>query len=364
MRRIVTRIALSLIFGGLLFWLAVREVQWARITEAIRAAELVYLIPYVGSLLLIHLFRTLRWGELLRPVGKVSFGKLLAVSSVGLGAIALLPLRLGEFVRPILIRDGEEIRLGSALATIATERIVDGLLVAGLIFVLLVTLGEGSGLDPVQVANLRFWGTMFGSVFLTGLLVLMFAYYDRKRFEKVLVIFPGPLRRIVSGIVLTFADGLGALRSARAMGMFMVYTLGYWAVNGLGMYMLFRAFHLPMTVGASFAVMAFIVIGIFIPGGPGFLGNFELFGKWGLLIFLPLAVVDSAGTAYILVLHMTQLVTQTAIAVAFIGSPHLSNDALEAARKVIKGESGGVQLLAPDAGAQPEAEAEQGNESR
>ena len=123
------------------------------------------------------------------------------------------------------------------------------------------------------------------------------------------------------------------------MGLFLGYTLGYWLVNGLGMWMLFRAFHLPLTISASFAVMAFIVVGIFIPGGPGFLGNFELFGKWGLLMFLPLAVVEATGTGYILVLHFTQLVTQSAIAAVFLGSSHLSTGALEAARRAIRGET-------------------------
>ncbi len=353
MKKIALRVAVSVVLGAALLWLSLRNVQWGQVRTALGAVDWRYLGPYVLSLAVIHLIRTVRWGELLRPVDKVPFGRLLAVSSIGLAAIIVLPLRLGEFVRPMLIRDGKKIRFGAALATVAAERVIDGLLVAALIFVLLVTLGAGGGLDPVWAGTLRRWGIGFGGFFVFGFGVLMVAHRDRALFERIvsrLLFFSKRLRNVVARTVVTFSDGLAAVGSPRRLGIFMGYTLAYWAINGIGMWWLFKAFHLPIGLGASFAVMSFIVIGVMIPGGPGALGNFELFGRWGMLMFLPLAVVDSRGVAYILVLHTTQLVTQVLFAVAFLGSRHASGGGMtDALRRALSGQ------LDPDSESPPAA---------
>jgi len=346
MFKVALRVAVSLLVGGALLWWSLRNVEWAAVGAALRGAEWIYFVPYVLSLAMIHLLRTLRWGELLRPIDHVPFPRLLAVSSIGLAAIMLLPLRLGEFVRPMLIRDGKKIRFGAALATVAAERVIDGLLVAALILVLLVSLGPTGALDPAMAGTLQRWGIGFGAFFLAGFVVLWFAHRDRERFRRLasrLLFFSTRLRALVERMVVTFADGLAAVESPRQLGAFMAYTLAYWGINGLGMWWLFKAFHLPLGVGASFAVMSFVVIGVMIPGGPGALGNFELFGRWGMLMFLrDVRIVDSTGVAYILVLHTLQLVSQTLFAVVFLGSRHGSAaGTIDAIRRTLSGKIDG-----------------------
>ena len=65
---------------------------------------------------------------------RIPTGPLLAISSVGFMAILALPARLGEFVRPGLLRK-RGISASAALGTVAVERIVDGLLVSLFVFV-------------------------------------------------------------------------------------------------------------------------------------------------------------------------------------------------------------------------------------
>jgi hypothetical protein len=343
--KVAVRVAVSVAVGVGLLWWSLRNVNWASARAALAAAEWIYLAPYVLSLVFIHLMRTLRWGELLKPIDRVPFGRLLAVSSIGLAAIILLPLRLGEFVRPMLIRDGRKIRFGAALATVAAERVIDGLLVAALIFVLLMTLPAYGPLDPAWAGLLRRWGFGFGAVFVLGFVVLLLAHRDRERFRRLVsraLFFSARLRTLVERTVVTFADGLAGISSPRQLATFLAYTFAYWGINGVGMWWLFRAFHLPVGLGASYAVMSFLVIGVMIPGGPGALGNFELFGRWGMLMFLPAALVDSTGVAYILILHVTQLVTQTLFALLFLGSGDASAaGTIDALRRTLAGDLGG-----------------------
>src|SRR5262249_41289890 len=93
------------------------------------------LATYIGLLVVVQLTRALRWNYLLAPLGvRIPHGPLLAISSVGFMAILALPARLGEFVRPGLLRK-RGVSASSALGTVAVERIVDGLLVSLFVFV-------------------------------------------------------------------------------------------------------------------------------------------------------------------------------------------------------------------------------------
>ena len=115
--------------------------------------DLARFLPYVAGFYLllafVHLCRSWRWHYLLAPLGvRISFGRLLAVSSVGFMAILVLPARLGEFVRPALLRRKGEISASAALGTVAVERIIDGLVVSVLVFTCF--MAGGVGLCPRQ----------------------------------------------------------------------------------------------------------------------------------------------------------------------------------------------------------------------
>src|SRR5262249_54415560 len=86
---------------------------------------------WLGLQIIVHLCRSLRWNDLLAPLGvRVPAGPLLAISSVGFMAILALPVRLGEVVRPGLLGQGGYSAASAALRAVAAERIVDGLIVS------------------------------------------------------------------------------------------------------------------------------------------------------------------------------------------------------------------------------------------
>ena len=137
-------------------------------------------LGYVVSLGAVAWFRSVRWRFLLRSIADVPKKRLFSVSCVGFAAILLLPFRIGEFVRPYMIRtrpggDGADkaqrpISLTAATSTIIAERIIDGLylsVVLALALVLVPTVvplpDKVVGL-PVTVAHVRMSGyAMSGS---------------------------------------------------------------------------------------------------------------------------------------------------------------------------------------------------------
>src|SRR5688572_31318333 len=101
---------LSLGMLALCVWLvwpdAATRVQLEKVFDDLKLVEMApYLAVYFGLLVVVQLGRALRWNNLLAPLGvKIPRLELLAMSSVGFMAILALPARLGELVRPGLLR--------------------------------------------------------------------------------------------------------------------------------------------------------------------------------------------------------------------------------------------------------------------
>ncbi len=288
-----------------------------------------WLLPYVLVFAAVHLVRLLRWGILLEPLGKIRITRLIAVGSVGFMAILLLPLRLGEFVRPYLVSRESRIPMTSALATCVTERMIDGLSVSLLLFLVLAGLPAGSVPPAILSA-----GYLALATFLGALLFLLGLYLERDLTIRLIQatvgrLLPGFSDKIV-GMASSFIDGLQTLPSLRAIGLFLASTALYWGLNGLGFFFVFQAVGLtdqagsPLGIGAGYTVMAILAIGIIVPGGPAFAGNFEFSMALGLGLFLSEAVLSTRGAIAILLVHLLQVLLQVGVGLVFLVTGQVS----------------------------------------
>src|SRR5205085_3037131 len=131
--KLTVRVVISLGVSAFFVWLSLRNADLRAVARSIASASPPRLAAYAAVLVLIHLVRTVRWGILLEPLGHVGFKRLNSASAVGFMLLILLPLRLGEFARPLLIArpppggKGARLRRSGAFASIVVERIVDGL---------------------------------------------------------------------------------------------------------------------------------------------------------------------------------------------------------------------------------------------
>ena len=169
------RIVVSLVLSALFLWVAFRHVDFPQMWQYMRGADHRYTLIFVGSVIVMHLVRIFRWDILIRPFAQVSKLQILRISALGLMLIVVLPLRLGEFARPYLLKREVGAPLSSGLGAVVVERIVDGMLVSLLFF--LTTVGLGSeyqvpwGLRLAGVAALG----LFSGV-LVAVLIAMFAH--------------------------------------------------------------------------------------------------------------------------------------------------------------------------------------------
>jgi hypothetical protein len=310
--------------------------------EAIRARW--WTVPvYVASLVLFNYFRSVRWRFLLRHFADVPRRRLLTVSFLGFAAILLMPFRIGEFVRPYLIRTpvgpgtpplrpGERpINLAAATSTIVAERIVDGfclgtvVLSAALYFVPTVhPLPDRIAPNiPVSVADARMSGYTVAAFFAAGVVTLAVFYFARAWAHRATLVVFGviskPLAEKLAGLCEKFADGLHVFGRGRDALGFLWETALYWVTNAAGMWLLawgcgvVHADGSPATLGEAFALMGMLGCAILIPGPPGLLGVFQLGVYAGMAMYYPTNVVLGPGSAYVFLLYSTQVVTQLAL---------------------------------------------------
>ena len=179
---------------------------------------------YFWVLVLIHVLRTLRWGNLLSGIEKVPFSKLNEASAIGFMMLVVLPFRLGEFARPFLLAERSNIRRSAAMTTVVLERIADILVIAlllqGLMFFLPDTapnygiIKKGAiGMFLVSVGGFSF------------LLVARWKHEQVNRLIRKVFGVLGPARaEKVVGIVDGFVGALKQLPDAKNFALFLLWT--------------------------------------------------------------------------------------------------------------------------------------------
>jgi hypothetical protein len=329
------KFAVSLAITGASLWWTFRDTHWPDLWGSLRSANWVVLIPFLMILAVIHVARTIRWGNLLSPQERVSFKNLNEASAIGFMMLVILPFRLGEFARPFLIAQRSSIRRSAAMTSVVFERIVDAVLVATLLRGLMFFMpDEGEG-----IARIRIGADVMFTVFFSGFVFLLFARWQH---DKVIGAMRMTLGRLAPGLTeraVHIVDGfLGALRQlpdARNFASFLGLTALYWVVNGLSMSLLANAFDcsggtalncqpLHISVFEGFVVLGVLVAGMMIPAAPGSAGTAQASVLLGLSVFVPQSVVSSGGVAFANVLWITQIAQQIVVGLVFMVLSHSS----------------------------------------
>jgi uncharacterized protein (TIRG00374 family) len=324
-RKLLLRLFLSLLIGAGMLYLAARKIDWSGTWSALSDARWWVLVPYFATMAIQHLFRAWRWKFLLAPIHPVPFSRILPVATVGFAAIIALPLRMGELVRPYLIADPPHVRMSHGLGTMAVERVVDGLILAlGCFAVVMLARARGAPVPGWLLGA----GLVAAAVFLAALTVLVMALWQRRRAvelcRRLFGFFSPRLGDRLAGVAEGIVDGFAALPSLRSMALFLAGTIAYWALNGVVVWIMGLGFGMELGLGASTAMMVIVGVGIMIPAGPGFIGNFEFFASGALDLYAPREAVLRRGAGFILALHAANAAWYLVTGALALLSPQIS----------------------------------------
>lgn len=327
--KLAINIALSLIMLVVCVW-AVWPDDPGEVARAFQKLEWSRFWPYLaGSVALLavtHFCRAWRWNNLLEPIGvKLGGGRLLAISSVGFMAILALPARLGEFVRPALIRQRGKVSAAAALGTVAVERIVDGLLVSIFVFAALFER-RGPGAPGWMMPTA--WTAL--SVFSAAAVFLVCALRWPERAVKVAVgmtlarRFAPRLADKLAEKLESMIRGFLVLKDGRNFVRFLGWSVAYWTANGLSLWVLALGFGLDLPLAAAFAVMGLVAVGITLPNSPGLTGQYQWFAGLGLGLYVSPALMRSSGQAFTHLLWGLQVFWYISVGALALASRHVS----------------------------------------
>lgn len=263
---------------------------------------------YLCTLVPYHLLRAGRWHALVRPLGQVPLSITLRVSLAGYMWIALLPFRLGELARPLLLSQRSDVTVHRALGTVAIERVLDGLVICALFF------AASAGRDEqTEVVQLQHATTGVMALFGTALVGLLFMARWPRAMGGLLDATVGRVLprvgRLAAELSHGVAQGLAALPRGRSLLAFVGLTLLYWGSNAAGMWVLARGCDLPIQFADAALVMAVMNIALLVPGGPAQLGIFQTGVALGLHLVLPGQTIRDDGSTFVFYLYVLQLST-------------------------------------------------------
>jgi uncharacterized protein (TIRG00374 family) len=212
---------------------------------------------------------------LLRPVKHLHTWNLLPITAIGFMANNVLPLRTGEVFRSYVLSRNHEVRKSSVLATIAVERIFDGLTMVGFMLIAAVFVDFTSDLRHVMtVAVILF------AIAVAGLAILTFAHGLRDRLMGIALRFlPGPIGQRVEHMAQAFFSGLEAIRSPRSMGLVALSSVVAWSLEASMYWVIARAFggsvKAVMGLAETLLTTGVANLATLVPSSPGYVGPFE-----------------------------------------------------------------------------------------
>jgi glycosyltransferase 2 family protein len=252
--------------------------------------------------------RAWRWQLIFPASWRPSFGACLTVLGIGNMANFLLPGRAGDLARCVLVgRAGSLSESSRTLATLAVEKVLDGLALVGMVLFSVWALHPPHWvLELLRVAILIFGGALVLLVLLryqTRALI----QYVRRAFR---VVHLATLEDKFDGLLTSFADGLSAVSSAGQMLTLLLMTATIWTTEAAVIWGLARALGLAVSLESAVVASAVLGLGLMIPAAPGGLGTYELFGTEA---FKLAGIAASSALALTLVIHAWVFVANIAV---------------------------------------------------
>ncbi len=306
--------------GVCLVW-ALWGLEFSGFTEVLGTVQWVWMVGVIAGYLCTHALRAVRLKLLLEP--HVPYGGMFSIISVGFLAINVIPLRLGELVRPYLLLEKFRVPFGASLAAILLERLFDlGSLAAMLLLLSFVVelppQGVLVGGMDVVAAGQKLAGVtlVLGSVGLVGVLAIGAPVI------RILGGFPGA-GPAVAGLLAAFRSGIARLVRAPAKALAVVaLSAGIWSCTLAAVRCALQAFpDLPSTWSAALSTWAITMTGMLVAPTPGFVGSYEAFCKASLLLW---GIEGDLAVTFALVLHTSMFLFTIAIGGFFLVREGLS----------------------------------------
>jgi hypothetical protein len=312
-RTAIGKMAAGTAVGVFCLWLALDEVVLSEVAAALGKFDPRWLVAAFAVSLMIQVLRAWRWQIELTPLARVPFALLWQVVSVAYMMINLLPFRLGEPVRPLLLSWKTGLAIPAIVGNWVFEKMMDTAVMVLIVHATLIMADLPFWAHHASEGSLVMFSTLLALV--VGFWLHGERFYDRTIGRMLPEHASGKLRRVL----LVARDGLQILPDRRLVAGVFVVSLALWLLPILSSWLLIRAFGLEVPASAAFVVFVCVGLGTALPNPPGMVGVFQIASVVALGIY---GVPESQALAFGIVLNAVQffsLVVQGVVAMPWIG---------------------------------------------
>jgi len=285
-------------------------------------------IPLILGFLVtpIHcLVRSHRWGIMVKHMSKLKLFDGFSIIMVSYFTNSILPLRIGEVVRGVLLGRRIKITNSAGLGTVALDRALD---MVSLLVVIIIT-----GLLFDFPAEIGYAAWLLSAISLIMILIIAAMILFKERHgnlpNRLLEWLPVGIGRRILSIINQFISGFAALKSPANYFLIVADSVIIWGLYAAQVLLVMIAFNLPANypviaaepVMTSFVILVIAALVLSVPSAPGGIGTFHAAVIFGLALF-GVGTDEAAGFAFII--HAI-----TIIFYIFVGFPFMWREGLK-----------------------------------
>jgi len=246
-----------------------------------------------------NIFRVWRWQALLAPTRTgVGFRAAFVAVVVGYLTTWVVPGRLGELVRPLLLSSREGVPLGPCIGTVLADRLLDAATLAVLFAVGSLTTPL-AGPAALHANLLRRGSLVLLGVAIVGLAAMLVLAHVSPAVAARLDRGPRPVRWLAR-TAAEVSHGATALARPRLAALVVLNSLAAWLAIALGTWLGIRAVGADLAFGAVLVILPVLALGVALPT-PGGAGGYHGAMKVGLVAF---GITESAAVSAGLLIHV------------------------------------------------------------
>ncbi|HEY2805322.1 MAG TPA: lysylphosphatidylglycerol synthase transmembrane domain-containing protein [Gemmatimonadales bacterium] len=320
---------------GFLVW-ALWGVKFADVLQQMRHANPLWYLLSCAAAFLTFPVRAIRWRIMLRSsTSERRFQPYWRAVCIGFMANNVLPARAGEVVRSYAGTELIGVPFTTALASVAVERVFDGVVLVLLLALAVVLPGFPAGATLKSTSISALAATM-AVVFVGALVFLIILVRNRDRAlpiaERLIrKVTPARLGPLVIRILENLVAGLGVLQSLRDISLVILWSFAVWLANALSYLLAFHAFGVDVPAGAALLLPSIVAFGVAVPSSPGFFGVFEEISK---LVLGKYGIAGTTAITFAIGIHLGWFIPITIIGLVLLARSGLSLHSLRTGARV------------------------------
>jgi uncharacterized protein (TIRG00374 family) len=295
----------GLLISAVFLYFSLRGLKLGDVWQAMQSARYIWLLPGIAVYFVGVWVRSWRWHYMLRPLKKIPTASMFPIVTIGYMGNNIYPARAGEVLRAVILKQREGVPVSASLATVVVERIFDGVVMLGFVFINLPELARlthNSGL--IGTMDIRTLAVVGAAAFLGALgvflLAAMFPHVTERLIDRLLPLLPQRARQKARDLALRFLSGLESLRSPADALMIFFTTLLIWLLETAKYWFVMHAFDFSISFFGLMLMNGIVNLATTLPSAPGYVGTFD---APGIAVLMAYGVPGEIAAGYTLVLH-------------------------------------------------------------